>query len=397
MTSIDVQCAVVGGGVIGLAVTRELALRGVEVVLLEAEAALGSKTSSRNSEVIHAGIYYPAGSLKAQHCLRGKHKLYEYCAAHDLPHRRCGKLIVANGPEQEQRLALIREAALANGVDDLEWLDADRVAAREPDIRASAALLSPSTGIVDSHAYMQQLANDIEQAGGMILRKHAVLGGVVDAAATGHEKRYCLDVDAPGEQFVLSSKLLVNSAGLDATGWLARLQGYDASLIPRLHYAKGNYFAMQPAARVSHLIYPLPNSAGLGTHLTLDMQGGVRFGPDVEWLDPAEVARDDAQPHAPLDFNYRVEEARRQQFCEAIAEYYPAIEASMLVPDYSGVRPKLVGAGEPAADFFIESQASHGLPGWINLYGIESPGLTASLSLAEAVADTLVGTLGTQG
>ena len=386
MSSIDVQCAVIGGGVIGLAVARCLVRQGLEVALLEAETQLGSKTSSRNSEVIHAGIYYPRGSLKAVHCVRGRNMLYRYCEQHDIPHRRCGKLIVANGPRQERELEQIRAAAQANGVDDIAWLDAAQVSAREPLLRASAALYSPSTGIIDSHSYMQQLGDDIELSGGMILRRHAVVGGQVLPDHAG----FMLAVLAGDEAFNLRSDYVINCAGADATGWLAQVSGFASQYIPTLHYARGSYFSMQPALPVSHLVYPLPNSAGLGTHLTLDMQGGVRFGPDVEWLDNAAIARDNEQPHAPLLFDYRVDESRREIFAQAIADYYPQIDASMLVPDYSGVRSKLVGPGEPPADFMIQGDSVHGLPGWVNLFGIESPGLTSSLSLAEAVAEKLL-------
>ena len=389
MTSIDVQCAVVGGGVVGLAVARCLALRGIDTVLLEAETELGTKTSSRNSEVIHAGIYYPAGSLKAVHCVRGREMLYQYCEQHDIPHRRCGKLIVANGPGQESTLKTIESAAKANGVADIASISAAEVKTREPAIHASAALFSPSTGIIDSHQYMQQLATDVELAGGMLLRQHAVLGGHIERAS-GNRPRYQLDVDAGGEQFSLDCRMLVNCAALDATGWLARVEGFEAGHIPPMYFAKGNYFSLQSGARFRHLVYPLPGSAGLGTHLTLDLQGRARFGPDVQWIDSQGVVDDRQLAHRPHAFDYRVDESRREAFCAAIADYYPAIEPGMLVPDYSGIRPKLVGPGEPAADFLVQDYQTHGLPGWINLFGIESPGLTASLSLAEHVADALV-------
>ncbi len=372
MEHYEVETLVIGAGVVGLAVARALALNGQEVWLVERENLIGSHTSSRNSEVIHAGIYYPTGSLKAQLCVRGKHLLYEYCARHEIPHRRLGKLIVATKPEQVAYLEQLKAKGEANGVFDLQLLEQTNVKAREPEIAALTALWSPSTGIIDSHAYMQQLQNDFECAGGhLVLNSELRLKGM-QAEAFEFE---LLDQDA-----VLTAKRCVNAAGLDAVGMLRSCSDFPAAHLPTAHFAKGSYFSYAGKTRFQHLIYPVPEAGGLGVHLTLDMGGGARFGPDVEWLD---------QPQAPFD--YQVQSDKRERFAEEIRKYWPAVDASQLLPAYSGMRPKISGPTEPAADFMIQDASVHGLTGLVNLFGIESPGLTASLAIGERVSELLPG------
>jgi L-2-hydroxyglutarate oxidase LhgO len=360
----NIDCVVVGAGVVGLAVARALAIAGREVVVLEAEDAIGTHTSSRNSEVIHAGIYYPAGSLKARLCVQGKHALYRYCAERGVPHRRCGKLIVATSARQQAELAAIRAQAARNGVTDLEWLDAPEARNLEPELRCEAALLSPSTGIVDSHAYMLALQGDAEAKGAVVVLKSPVLGG--RAGATGIE----LDIGGDGATTV-RAHCVVNSAGLGAQALARRLAGIAAASIPPSHFAKGSYFTLAGRAPFTRLVYPVPEQAGLGVHLTLDLAGRARFGPDVEWV-------------AAVD--YRVEARRGDAFYAAIRDYWPGLADGSLAPGYAGVRPKVQAPGEPARDFIIQGAAEHGVPGLVNLYGIESPGLTASLPIAEQVA-----------
>jgi L-2-hydroxyglutarate oxidase LhgO len=360
-----VDCVVVGAGVIGLAVARALALQGREVLVVEREALIGSGISSRNSEVIHAGIYYPKGSLKARLCVEGRQRLYAHCASHGVEHRRCGKLIVAANDAQIADLHAIKVAAEANGVDDLAWLDGPEARRLEPALRAVAALSSPSTGIIDSHGYMLSLQGEAEANGAMLAFGTELTA--VRPTPAGLALTFAGD-DAPS----LVARTLVNAAGLFAPAIAAATEGLAPQHQPTAHYAKGSYFTLAGRSPFSRLIYPVPEPGGLGVHLTLDLGGQARFGPDVEWVD---------------DLDYAVNPARAQKFYGAVRAYWPDLADGQLSPAYSGIRPKLSGPGEPAADFRIDGPGDHGVPGLINLFGIESPGLTASLALADLVAE----------
>jgi L-2-hydroxyglutarate oxidase LhgO len=353
-----VEVAVIGAGVVGLAVARALARRGREVVIIEAAGAIGTGVSSRSSEVIHAGLYHPPGSLKARLCVRGKALLYDFCRARGVAHRRCGKLIVATTAAGLAPLARLAEQAAANGVDDLRLLSRAEARTLEPALDCTGALLSPSSGIVDSHGLMLALLADAEAAGATLALASRVSGG----ARAGDGWR--LQV----EGFELAAGCVVNAAGLFA-GPLAQALGAD---VPPTRFARGHYFALAGAAPFRHLIYPLPVDGGLGIHLTLDLGGHARFGPDVQWLADTD----------PATLDYRVERALAPGFEAEVRRYWPGLPPGALQPAYSGVRPKLSGPGEPAADFLIERS----LPGLVNLLGIESPGLTAALALAEEVA-----------
>jgi len=363
-----VDCIVVGGGVIGLAVARRLASAGVETLVIEREAVPGSHTSSRNSEVIHAGLYYPPGSLKARLCVRGRQQLYRYCQERGVAHRRCGKLILAVSDDERATLQNYCDTARRNGVTDLAWLTPSEVAALEPAVRCVAALWSPSTGILNSHDYMQALLGDLETSGGTFARR----AEVVNARLERGRHRVFVQQDGACSEF--ETQLLVNAAGLDAQTVAQAFAGLDRATIPPRYLAKGHYFTLQGRAPFQHLIYPVAGGGGLGIHVTLDLAGGVRFGPDVEWISGAD---------------YSVDESRRDAFAAAICRYYPDLDAARLQPGYTGIRPKIVGPGEPAADFCIQGPAEHGWPGLVNLYGIESPGLTASLAIADEVAAAL--------
>ena len=364
------DAVVIGAGVVGLAIGRALAQRGLETVVLERANAIGTGTSSRNSEVIHAGIYYPTGSLKARLCVAGRALLYAYCAAHGVAHRRCGKLLVASNEGQRDRLASIQAQAERNGVDDLRALDAAAVRDLEPALHAVAALLSPSTGIVDSHGLMLALQGDLEAAGGAL----ALLSPVTAVAPEAGRLRVEVGGAAP---MALSARVVVNAAGLWAPDLGATIAGQAPGTVPSARYAKGNYFSLAARAPFSHLIYPVPEAAGLGVHLTLDLAGQARFGPDVEWIAPA----------TPDAIDYRVDPERAAGFEAAIRAYWPGLPANALQPAYSGVRPKLQAPGESAHDFVLQGPVAHGVAGLMNLYGIESPGLTASLAIgAEVVA-----------
>jgi L-2-hydroxyglutarate oxidase LhgO len=365
-----VDCVVIGAGVVGLAVARALAQAGREVLVLEAADAIGTGTSSRNSEVIHAGLYYPPGSLKAQLCVRGREQLYAYCAERGIAHRRCGKLIVATEAAQEPALRALRQRAQACGVHDLQWLSAARANALEPALHCTAALLSPSTGIVDSHGLMLSLQGEAEARGAMLALRSPVRR--LRAVAAGLE----LDV-AGNEPMQLQASVVINSAGLHAVALAAQLPG--RARLPRAHWARGHYFSCAGRPAFTRLIYPMPQDGGLGIHLTLDLAGQMRFGPDVQWLPGADPAHED----------YRVDAALAAPFAEAIRRYWPALPEGALQPAYAGIRPKLSSPGEPAADFRIDGPAEHGVAGLVNLLGIESPGLTASLAIAEAVASLL--------
>ena len=360
-----VECVVIGAGVIGLAVARRLAQAGREVIILEAAEGIGTVTSSRNSEVIHAGIYYPAGSLMARMCVSGKRALYEYCADHGIPHRNCGKLIVATTPKETLRLQSIRAHAEANGVLDLQTLSGDAARALEPALNCDAALLSPSTGIVDSHAFMLALRGDAEAAGAAC----AFHTPLLHARAAADR----IELDAGGSAPIsLECRLLINAAGLAAPAVARSIDGMPIDLIPPAYLAKGNYFSCSARAPFSHLIYPVPEPGGLGVHLTLDMAGQARFGPDVEWVDAID---------------YAVDPARAERFYPAIRRYWPTLPDGALMPSYSGMRPKIVPPAVAVQDFLIQGPQDHGVTGLINLFGIESPGLTSSLAIANYVGD----------
>lgn len=358
-----VDCVVIGAGVVGLAIARQLARSGRETLVLETESAFGTMTSSRNSEVIHAGIYYPKGSLKARYCVRGRELLYAYCAANGVEHRRCGKLIVASEDGQEARLESIAASAAANGVDDLRLLDRADTLALEPALRCTASLLSPSTGIIDSHGYMLSLLGQAEDAGAML----AVLSPVTRLVPEADGIAIVVGDDP---QPMLKARCVVNSAGCDAPRVAGRVEGLPAACVPKAYYAKGSYFTLGGRAPFSRLIYPMPEPGGLGVHLTFDLGGQARFGPDVEWIESPD---------------YPVDPHRAERFYARIRAYWPGLADGALEPGYAGVRPKISGPGEPAADFRIDGPDTHRVPGLINLFGIESPGLTASLAIAEAV------------
>lgn len=358
----QVEVAVIGAGVVGLAIARELALRGREVVVIEAAGAIGTGISSRNSEVIHAGVYYPQGSLKARLCVRGKALLYGYCAVRGIAHRRCGKLIVATRREDLPRLDWLAASAAANGVDDLRWLSQAETLALEPALHAAGALLSPSSGIVDSHALMMALLSDAERTGATLALASPVTGGARDG--DGWRLRV-------GDDFEMGARHVINAAGLFASQ-VAESLGTPA---PALRFARGHYFSLAGRAPFTRLIYPLPVDGGLGVHLTLDLGGQARFGPDVQWLPDSD----------PATLDYAVDPGLAPAFEAEVRGYWPGLPAGALQPAYSGIRPKLNGPGEAAADFRIDTPA----PGLIQLFGIESPGLTAALALAEEVADRL--------
>ncbi|MEY4752996.1 MAG: hypothetical protein RJA44_671, partial [Pseudomonadota bacterium] len=368
-----IDTVVIGAGVVGLACARALAQAGREVLIVDAAERFGSGNSSRNSEVIHAGLYYPSGSLKAQLCRRGRALLYAYCAERGVPHRRLGKLLVATEPGQTPKLAALQAQASANGVDDLQWLDAAQAVALEPALRCHAALLSPSTGIIDSHALMLALLADAEAAGALLVLRAPVLGGHSDADG--------LTLQVGGASpMTLQARQVVNAAGPWAPA-LARRLGLTAAQVPVAHYCKGNYFSATGRSPFSRLIYPLPDAAGLGVHVTLDLAGQMRFGPDTEWLAAPDTGGTDFPPLQALD--YRVDPARLAGMSAAIRRYWPGLRDDALQSAYAGVRPKISAADAPAADFRLDGPAAHGVAGLLNLYGIESPGLTACLALAE--------------
>jgi L-2-hydroxyglutarate oxidase LhgO len=369
-----VDCIVIGAGVVGLAVAREMALAGQEVVIVEAETMIGSGTSSRNSEVIHAGIYYPPGSLKARLCVEGKQRLYAYCDERGVPHRRCGKLIAATGDAQNAELERIARRARDNGVTDLQSLDRAQARALEPQLECSAALLSPSTGIIDSHVLMHQLLGDAEAAGAALAldsrlqRGTVVPDGMVLEIETGG-----------GEQTTLGARRVVNAAGLFAPQLARCFTGFPERLLPSPCYAKGSYYALAGKAPFSRLVYPVPEPGGLGIHLTLDLGGQARFGPDVEWLDLTD----------PRAIDFSVDPRRADVFYASIRRYWPALADGALQASYAGVRPKLGRGGD--ADFVLQGPAVHGIGGLVNLFGIESPGLTASLAIGRLTRELLLG------
>ncbi|MEI9417633.1 NAD(P)/FAD-dependent oxidoreductase [Mesorhizobium sp. Cs1321R2N1] len=364
-----IDCVVAGAGVVGLAVARALAFSGREVVVIEKADAIGTVTSSRNSEVIHAGLHYAPGSLKARLCVEGRRLLYAYCAEHDIGHRRTGKLIVASEPGQAGGLRAIEANAKRCGVDDLQLLTRGEAERLEPALTCASALLSPSTGIIDSHALMLSLRGDAEAAGASFAFLTCVAGAAIEADAIRIDTR-----DANGETFALEAGAFVNATGLDAQAVASRIDGFPRGLVPRQWLARGNYFALPGRSPFSRLIYPVPVEGGLGIHLTLDLAGNARFGPDVEWIDGVD---------------YTVDPGRSAVFHEAIRRYWPDLAGDTLQPAYAGIRPKLSGPGQASADFMIQGPADHGASQIVNLFGIESPGLTASL----AIADHIVGLL----
>jgi len=361
----SVDCVVVGAGVVGLAVARALALAGREVIVLDAAEDIGTETSSRNSEVIHAGIYYPAGSLMARFCVAGRKALYAYCRQKAVPHVNCGKLIVATNAAEDAMLAGIKRRAEANGVTGMRVLGAAEAIGLEPNLSCTSALLSPVTGIIDSHAFMLALQGDAENAGTVMAFRSPVTGGRVVQGG--------VEIAVGGaDPMTLRCRLLVNSAGLHAPGLAGRIVGMPPDRVPPAHYAKGNYFTLSSRSPFSRLIYPVPVPGGLGVHLTIDLGGQARFGPDVQWIDTID---------------YTVDPARADSFYAAVRSYWPALKDGALQPDYAGIRPKIVPRGAPAQDFVVQGPQTHGVPGLINLFGIESPGLTASLALAEHVVE----------
>jgi len=364
----DIDCTVIGAGVIGLAVARALASAGYTTLILEREVTFGTITSARSSEVIHAGLYYPTGSLKALLCVRGKALLYEFCESHAVAHRRCGKLIVATDPAQLDALQQLMATAQQNGVNDLQWLSAEQARALEPELRCCAALLSPSTGILDTHAYMLALLGDAERHGGLLATHSTAIH--IEAG-----KEYCSVTTDERESTTLRSQWVINCAGLDAPALAGRIENFPQTKIPKAQFAKGTYFNLLGRSPFSRLIYPLPEPGGLGVHVTLDLGGNARFGPDVEWLSIDNST----------DIDYRVDITRAGKFHDAIRRYWPHLRDDQLAPAYAGVRPKITGPDELAADFRIDGPAEHGVPGIVNLFGIESPGITASLAIAEYV------------
>jgi L-2-hydroxyglutarate oxidase LhgO len=359
----EVETVVIGAGVIGLATARALALAGHEVIVLERAYTIGFETSSRNSEVIHGGLYYPKGSLKARSCVEGRERLYAYCQEHGVPHARLGKLIVATGDDEIPGVEQIAAAARANGVDNLEWLSASQAQRLEPELHCVTALLSPSTGIIDSHALMLAYQGEAEAAGAFVAFRTPVDGGRV--RADGFE----LSVGGD-EPTTLRCRYLVNAAGLYAPAVARAIDGVPPESIPPAYFCRGVYFTLSGRSPFRRLIYPVPVPGGLGVHITLDLAGQARFGPDVEWISSVD---------------YAVDPRRGDKFYAAVRRYWPGLRDGALQPGYAGIRPKISGPDEPAADFVVQGPETHGIPGFVNLYGIESPGLTASLPLADEV------------
>ena len=363
----DIDAIIIGAGVVGLAIAETLARSGRSVIVIEAAEGIGTVTSSRNSEVIHAGIYFPEGSLKARLCVEGRHALYDWCDRHHVPYRRSGKLIVATNDAEVSAITALEQKSHANGVNDVYMISAEAAMRLEPALSCTAALVSPSTGILDSHAFMLSLQGEAE-AHGAAFAFHtpflrAELGGNTLHVETGG-----------AEPMRLSTSILINCAGLAASQAANAMEGLDAAHIPETLYAKGNYFSLRGRAPFQHLIYPAPHTHGLGVHLTLDLGGQARFGPDVEWVETLD---------------YEVDPKRSEGFDDAIRRYWPSLPDHALIPAYSGIRPKISGPNDPAPDFRIDGPEVHGVSGLVNLFGIESPGLTSSLAIARAVMDKL--------
>ena len=358
-----VECVVIGAGVVGLACARALALSGREVIIIEARPDIGMETSSRNSEVIHSGIYYPEGSLKASACVRGRRKLYEYCGSHHVDHAKIGKLIVATNQNELDELNVLLKKGHVNGVEDLELIDKQEALKKEPELNCVGALWSPSTGIIDSHGLMLAFQGEIEDHGGMI-----AFNAPFDWARS-YQDHVVLHVGGE-DPFTLKTQYLINSAGLAAQNIAQNIDGFAKTLIPKRHIARGVYFALQGKSPFTHLVYPAPEPGGLGVHATLDLAGQCRFGPDVEWIDI---------------INYDVDPRRGEMFYDRIRKYWPALKDGTLSPAYAGIRPKITGQGETAGDFIIQGPQTHQSGPIINLFGIESPGLTSCMALAENV------------
>lgn len=372
----DFEIIVVGGGVIGLAIAYQLGRSGHDVLVLERNARVGSETSSRNSEVIHAGLYYPTGSLKASLCVKGKQMLYQFASDNGVPHRRVGKLLVATSSSEIPKLVLIGEQAAKNGVSDLIPLTAAEARALEPAIECQAALLSPSTGIIDSHAFMSSLEGHISSNRGQV-----ILNATVEAARVLDDGCFRLQIGGQKEAATVTCQKLIIAAGLHGTRLVEALHGKARRIasykVPQVHFAKGHYFALSGRSPFSHLIYPMPEGAGLGIHLTLDMAGSAKFGPDVEWQND-------------LNYDFEDQDGRRSEhFYREIRRYWPGLPDNSLYAGFTGIRPKLAREGEPAADFAIHDSNVHGISGLVTLHGIESPGLTACLAIAETVAERL--------
>jgi L-2-hydroxyglutarate oxidase LhgO len=365
----EIEAVVVGAGVIGLAVARALALAGYEVIVLERAYTIGFETSSRNSEVIHGGLYYPAGSLKARSCVEGRERLYAYCCEHGVPHSQLGKLIVATSEEEIPGVEKIEAAARANGVTNLEWLSVSEAQRMEPELNCVAALLSPSTGIIDSHALMLAYQGEAEAAGGFVAFRAPVLGG--------HVRNDGFELSVGGnEPTTLRCRLLVNAAGLYAPALARGIEGVPPETVPPAYFCRGVYFILSGKSPFTRLIYPVPVPGGLGVHITLDLAGQARFGPDVEWIP---------------EVDYAVDPRRGDAFYTAVRRYWPGLRDGALQPGYAGIRPKISGPNEPAADFVVQGPEDHAVPGLVNMYGIESPGLTASLPLADEAVRKLGG------
>jgi len=365
----SVDAVVIGAGVIGLACARELGRRGFTTLVIERNQAIGMETSSRNSEVIHAGLHYPEGSLKARYCVDGNRLLYDYCLSYGIEHRRCGKLVVSTAEVQEARLFEMHSLAVAAGVSDVRLLSRREAISLEPQLACTAALLSPSTGIIDSHAYMLSLLADAE-AHGVDLALCLEVEHVHVAAGN-----FMIHGNSGGEPFTLSTRILINAAGLHAPRVAACFDEFPSSHIPKAKFAKGSYFSLAGKAPFCHLVYPVPEPGGISVHLTLDLGGQARFGPDVEWVDEIDYAVDPKRSHA---------------FYAEIRKYWPALQDNTLFPAYAGIRPKIVGEGEGNADFLIQGPADHNIDGLVNLFGIESPGLTASLAIAIDVCEIAI-------
>ena len=362
-----IDCAVIGAGVVGLAIARELALAGREVIILEAEDAIGTHTSSRNSEVIHAGIYYPKGSLKARFCVEGKHLLYDYCRERGVSHAQVGKVVVACDDSERDAVGSYIDKARANGVDDLRWLSRQELSEMEPALRCVAGIFSPSTGIIDSHGLMLSLQGDAENAGALIVFKSPLKSGQVTSEG--------INLEIGGaEPMSINCNSVVNCAGLRAPDVAHSIEGIPQQAIPTAYYAKAHYYTLTGKSPFHHLVYPVAHTAFLGVHVTLDLGGQARFGPDLDWVDGVDYTFDDA---------------REPLFYQAIRRYWPDLEDGQLQPGYTGIRPKISGPTEAAADFRIDGPADHGVPGLVNLFGIESPGLTSCLAIARHVGRLL--------
>ena len=362
--SVDIECVVVGAGVVGLAIARRFAQAGHEVFVTESESDIGTGVSARNSEVIHAGIYYPTGSLKAKLCVQGKAQLYEYCQTRGIPHKQLGKLIVATDASQHTSLESLFAKGRENGVQDLEWFAPQQARHLEPALQCTAAIWSPSTGIIDTHALMLSLQGDGQQSGAQYVFNSPLVSAVKQA-----DHNFALKF-GDGDRTEITCRWLINAAGLYAPRLARKINGLNAQYIPTEYLCKGSYFSMQGRVPFSHLIYPAPQQAGLGVHLTLDLGGRARFGPDVEWVNHE---------------HYDVDPKRAEAFYDEVRRYWPDLKDNSLVPDYAGIRPKVVGPQDVAHDFVIQSQETHGLIGLVNLFGIESPGLTACLAIADHV------------